>query len=56
MGCVCATYAGCTYDGGAVFGHPFVLSQISTWDCFHPNTAGQAALAGVTWSAGPVWQ
>jgi lysophospholipase L1-like esterase len=49
---VCATYAFCRYDGGAVFGYPFQLSQLSTWDYFHPNTAGQAVLADVTWRAG----
>lgn len=49
---VCATYASCKYDGGAVFGYPFQLSHLSTWDYFHPNTGGQAVLADVTWKAG----
>lgn len=49
---VCATYSFCRYDGGAVFGYPFTLSQMSGWDYFHPNTSGQAALADVTWEAG----
>jgi lysophospholipase L1-like esterase len=49
---VCATYTFCRYDGGAVFGYPFALSQLSGWDYFHPNTAGQAVLADVTWQAG----
>ena len=49
---VCAAYVFCTYDGGAVFGYPFTLSQLSTWDYFHPNTAGQAVLADVTYRAG----
>lgn len=49
---VCATYSFCRYDGGAVFGYPFTLSQISGWDYFHPNTAGQTALADVTWQVG----
>lgn len=47
---VCAAFVQCRYDGGAVFGFAFTLSQISTWDYFHPNTSGQAALAAVTWS------
>lgn len=52
----CATYAGtCHYDGGAVFGYPFVLSQLSTIDYFHPNVAGQQVLASVTWNAGYTW-
>ena len=38
---------GCVFDGNAVFGYPFSLSQLSTWDYFHPNTSGQAALASV---------
>jgi lysophospholipase L1-like esterase len=46
---VCATFAFCRFDGNAVFGYPFVLGQVSTWDYFHPNTSGQAALAEVTW-------
>ncbi len=49
---VCATYTFCTYDGGAVFGYPFTLSQLSQWDYFHPNTSGQAVLATQTWKAG----
>lgn len=49
---VCSTYAFCKYDGGAVFGYPFTLNQLSTWDYFHPNTAGQAVLATQTWKAG----
>jgi lysophospholipase L1-like esterase len=47
----CVAYGDhCRYDGGAVFGYPFTLSQVSSWDYFHPNTSGQAALASVTWS------
>jgi hypothetical protein len=49
---VCAAYAFCRYDAGAVFGYPFTLSQLSGWDYFHPNTSGQAVLADVTWEAG----
>jgi lysophospholipase L1-like esterase len=49
---VCAAYAFCKYDGGTVFGYPFTLSQLSGWDYFHPNTAGQAVLASETWKAG----
>ena len=46
----CAAVAGCVFDGNAVFSYPFSLGQLSTWDYFHPNTSGQAALASVTWS------
>ena len=52
----CAAYGDhCRYDGGAVFGYPFTLSQLSTWDYFHPNTSGQAALAQVTWAQSFGW-
>ncbi len=51
----CADYENCRYDGGAVFGYPFVLSQVSGWDYFHPNESGQAVLADVTWNAGFDW-
>jgi lysophospholipase L1-like esterase len=46
----CAQYAGyvCRFDGGAVFGTAFTLSDLSRWDYFHPNQAGQAKLAAVT--------
>jgi lysophospholipase L1-like esterase len=51
LAAACAAYGDrCLYDGGAVFGYPFTLSQVSSWDYFHPNTSGQAALASVTWS------
>jgi lysophospholipase L1-like esterase len=49
---VCGTYSFCKYDGHAVFGYPFTLDQLSTWDYFHPNTSGQAVLAEVTYQAG----
>ncbi|HEX6247355.1 MAG TPA: SGNH/GDSL hydrolase family protein [Nocardioidaceae bacterium] len=49
---VCADYSFCKDDGGVVFSYPFTLSQLSTWDYFHPNTAGQAVLAAETWKAG----
>jgi lysophospholipase L1-like esterase len=46
----CAAVAGCVFDGNAVFSYAFSLSQLSTWDYFHPNTSGQAVLSSVTWS------
>jgi lysophospholipase L1-like esterase len=52
----CAAYgSNCAFDGNAVFGYPFVLSQVSTWDYFHPNTSGQAVLASVSYPAGFNW-
>jgi lysophospholipase L1-like esterase len=50
----CATYGPrCDFDNNAVFNYRFVLSQISVWDYFHPNTEGQRVAAQVTWNAGP---
>jgi len=56
LAAACVAYGDhCRYDGGAVFGYPFTLSQVSTWDYFHPNTSGQAALAAVTWPTSYGW-
>jgi lysophospholipase L1-like esterase len=52
----CVAYGSlCMYDGGAVFNYPFALSQLSTWDYFHPNTSGHAVLAQVSYAAGFGW-
>jgi lysophospholipase L1-like esterase len=52
----CAAYgANCDFDDNAVFNYPFVLSQVSTWDYFHPNTSGQAVLASVSYANGFGW-
>jgi lysophospholipase L1-like esterase len=52
----CAEYgANCKFDNNAVFGYPFVLSQLSGWDYFHPNTSGQQVLASVSYGAGFGW-
>ena len=49
---VCAAYAQCRYDGGAVFGYAFTTADVSSRDYFHPSLTGQAHLAAVTWSVG----
>jgi lysophospholipase L1-like esterase len=52
----CAAYGtNCVFDNNAIFGYPFVLSQISSWDYFHPNTSGQTVLAQVSYAAGFNW-
>jgi lysophospholipase L1-like esterase len=52
----CVAYgANCRFDDNAVFNYPFTLSQMSTWDYFHPNTAGQQVLASVSYGAGFGW-
>jgi hypothetical protein len=56
LAAACAAYgANCRFDDNAVFGYPFVLSQVSGWDYFHPNEAGQAILAQVSYPAGFAW-
>jgi lysophospholipase L1-like esterase len=52
----CAAYGpNCDWDGNAVFNYPFSFGQVSGWDYFHPNAAGQAALAQVSYAAGFNW-
>ena len=47
---VCGQYATiCRFDDYAVFNYSFSASQVSTLDYFHPNLAGQATLAALTW-------
>lgn len=52
----CFAYgANCKFDNNAIFYYQFVLSQVSGWDYFHPNTEGQRVLAQVSYNAGFVW-
>jgi lysophospholipase L1-like esterase len=51
----CAAHRHCRFDGGAVFGVRFTARQVSGWDHFHPNAAGQALMARVTYEAGFNW-
>ena len=52
----CAGYgSNCLFDNNAVFAYPFTLSQLSTWDYFHPNTSGQQVLANVSYANGFRW-
>jgi lysophospholipase L1-like esterase len=52
----CTAYgASCAFDGNAIFNYPFALSQVSTWDYFHPNAGGQAVLAERSNAAGYDW-
>jgi lysophospholipase L1-like esterase len=46
---VCAKYPRCTTDGGAAFRARVTAADFSTHDYWHPNIAGQAALAGLVW-------
>lgn len=46
---ICAQYAFCRFDDLAVFDYPFSASHVSKLDYFHPNLAGQATLASITW-------
>ena len=51
---VCAGFAFCSTDGGAVFRQwgTFAAGDF-TFDFFHPSVSGQAKIATTTWSAGP---
>ena len=51
----CAVHVNCRFDGDAVFNYQFVLSQVSGWDYFHPNTTGQSVLASISYAAGYNW-
>jgi lysophospholipase L1-like esterase len=52
----CAAYGpNCAFDHNAAFNYPFSLSEISTRDYFHPNAAGQAVLARISYEAGFNW-
>ena len=46
----CAAYPRCRFDRNAVFNFQFSGSHVSKLDYFHPNLAGQAELARVTWA------
>ena len=56
LAAACAAYgSNCAFDGNAVFNYPFSLSQVSQWDYFHPNEAGQGVLAAASYAAGFNW-
>lgn len=56
LAAACADYGShCRFDGDVVFQYPFSLAQVSGWDYFHPNAAGQAVLAEITYQAGFRW-
>jgi lysophospholipase L1-like esterase len=48
---VCSQYKGCRWDGGALARYPFQLSQLSSYDYFHPNVAGQRVMSGLLWNS-----
>jgi lysophospholipase L1-like esterase len=49
LAAACGMHSGCRYDGGAVFDHQFLISDLSPYDFFHPNATGQKTLAAITW-------
>ena len=52
----CTAYGpNCAFDNNAAFNYPFSLAEVSTWDYFHPNAAGQAVLARISYEAGFNW-
>ncbi|MFI7535319.1 SGNH/GDSL hydrolase family protein [Streptosporangium sp. NPDC049376] len=53
---VCAAYGpACRFDGNALFDCPFTLDQVSKWDFFHPNAAGQRLIAQRTYPVVRDW-
>jgi hypothetical protein len=50
---VCAEFAACSYDGGAVFNLVFTANDVVPRDYFHFSVAGQAKVGAATWDAGP---
>ena len=48
---VCALHPKCRFDNNAVFDGGIEVSQVSTFDYFHPSITGQANIASVTWDA-----
>lgn len=56
LAAACAAYGpNCRFDNNAVFNFRFSLSQVSGWDYFHPNAAGQQVLAQISYQAGFNW-
>lgn len=48
---VCANYTHCKFDGDAGFNSLFGTRDVSKWDYFHPNIAGQSLIAFTAWNA-----
>jgi lysophospholipase L1-like esterase len=45
----------CRHDGGAAHRITFTLDMVAAQDFFHPNSAGQNALARAAWLGAPTW-
>lgn len=48
---ICGTFIHCRFDGNAAFNTPFVRSDVTTRDYFHPSVAGLTKLAAGSWAA-----
>lgn len=48
---ICAAFIHCRFDGSVVFNTPFVRSDVTTRDFFHPSLSGQVRLAAISWGA-----
>jgi len=56
LAAACAAYGPrCRWDGGAAFAERFEIIDLSALDFFHPNAAGQNALAEVTFPSRFGW-
>ncbi|MGQ0467790.1 MAG: SGNH/GDSL hydrolase family protein [Sporichthyaceae bacterium] len=53
LAAACEAYgAKCRWDGGTVYSYRFTFKELTRWDYFHPDKAGQHALAAATWKVG----
>ena len=49
LAAACRTHPGCRFDDNAVFNYPFAITDLSSFDYFHPGAGGQRVLAAITW-------
>jgi lysophospholipase L1-like esterase len=50
LAAACRAHPGCRFDDNAVYNYPFAVGDLSGFDFFHPNAAGQQKLAAITWA------
>jgi lysophospholipase L1-like esterase len=51
LAAACGAHPGCRYDNNAVYDYNFRTTELSPFDFFHPNAAGQKKLAEITWGS-----
>jgi lysophospholipase L1-like esterase len=48
---ICSAFVHCRFDRNLAFSTPFVRSDVTSRDFFHPSVAGQTKLAALSWTA-----